>query len=201
MNRWVSKVGVFDVDVQANGVRLVLLADETRNVSFLDVDVAKQLDTFIDGDPVAIRLDLSDVTSPIQQLTLAKLLEIPRGEVRSYAWVAREIGHPRAVRAVASAVARNPIPVLSPCHRVVRSDGFIGEFSLGGPEYKRRFLEYEGMSVDDVELMAKRGVRFVADEDANVLHLLTCKNAPTRNAIEVKRVDESYEPCPRCKPF
>jgi O-6-methylguanine DNA methyltransferase len=54
---------------------------------------------------------------------LAKTLEIPRGEVRPYSWIAREIGRPRAVRAAGSALGRNPVPILIPCHRVVRSDG------------------------------------------------------------------------------
>lgn len=156
MNRWVSKVGVFDVDLAANGaVRSLKLADETVDVPFLDAEVASHLDAFIDGDPTAIKLDLVEAKSPLQQFVLAKLLEIPRGQVRSYAWVAKEIGNPTAVRAVATAVARNPIPILIPCHRVVRSDGQIGEF-IFGPMFKHRLLENEGVSVHDTAALKQQ---------------------------------------------
>jgi O-6-methylguanine DNA methyltransferase len=91
----------------------------------------------------------------LQQFVLAKLLEIPRAQVRSYAWVAKEIGNPRAVRAVASAIGKNPIPILIPCHRVVRSDGQIGEF-IFGPMFKHRLLENEGVSVHDTAAMKQQ---------------------------------------------
>lgn len=72
------------------------------------------------------------------------LLQIPRGQVRTYSWVARASGHPDAVRAVASAIARNPLPPIIPCHRVVRSNGDIGGYSpAGGVAEKRRLLEME----------------------------------------------------------
>jgi O-6-methylguanine DNA methyltransferase len=60
-------------------------------------------------------------------------LEIPPGEVRPYSWIAREIGRPGAVRATGSALAKNPVPLLIPCHRVVRSDGRIGKYSATCP--------------------------------------------------------------------
>ena len=63
-----------------------------------------------------------------------KALEIPRGEVRPYGWIAAEIGRPKAVRAVGTALGHNPVPLIVPCHRVVRSDGMIGQYSLGGPQ-------------------------------------------------------------------
>ncbi|UCE19927.1 MAG: methylated-DNA--[protein]-cysteine S-methyltransferase [Gemmatimonadota bacterium] len=72
------------------------------------------------------------------------LRRIPYGQVRSYAWVAREIGHPRAVRAVGGANGRNPIAILVPCHRVIRSDGGLGGFGAG-PEVKRALLRIEGV--------------------------------------------------------
>jgi O-6-methylguanine DNA methyltransferase len=76
---------------------------------------------------------------------LMKALEIPRGEVRTYGWIAREIGRPKAVRAVGTALAKNPIPLFIPCHRVVRSDGSIGQYGCGGPVNKRRLLLHEGV--------------------------------------------------------
>ena len=68
---------------------------------------------------------------------------IPRGEVRTYAWVARKARRPGAARAVGTALKRNPFTVIVPCHRVVRSDGDIGEYALGR-DLKRKLLEIEG---------------------------------------------------------
>jgi len=81
---------------------------------------------------------------PFHRRVLEKTAEIPRGEVRPYSWIAREIGSPGATRAVGTALGRNPIPFIIPCHRVVRADGSLGEYSGGGPEVKQRILAYEG---------------------------------------------------------
>ena len=56
---------------------------------------------------------------------------IPAGQVRPYGWVAREAGRPAAVRAAASVLARNPVPLLVPCHRVVRGTGVLGDYMYG----------------------------------------------------------------------
>ncbi len=73
--------------------------------------------------------------------------EIPYGQTRSYAEVAEAIGGPRACRAVAGACARNMVPIVIPCHRVVRSDGTIGGWSGGGGvEIKKRLLGLEGLT-------------------------------------------------------
>ena len=59
------------------------------------------------------------------------VLSIPLGEVRSYQWVARSIGSPKAVRAVGQVLKRNPYPLIIPCHRVIASDGSLGGYSRG----------------------------------------------------------------------
>lgn len=69
--------------------------------------------------------------------------KIPKGETRSYAWVAAKIGRPKAVRAVGNALNRNPFAPEVPCHRVIRSDGTIGGFAHGAGR-KRDMLEKEG---------------------------------------------------------
>ena len=69
------------------------------------------------------------------------LKKIPRGKVTSYLEVAKAIGKPKAFRAVANAVGKNPYPPLIPCHRVIRSDGSLGGYSgKGGIKVKRRLL-------------------------------------------------------------
>jgi len=78
------------------------------------------------------------------------LKEIPYGEVRSYKWVAGKIGNLKAARAVARAISKNPILVIVPCHRVIKSDGSIGGFtSIGGVELKRKLLALEGIYIKD----------------------------------------------------
>ena len=69
------------------------------------------------------------------------LKKIPKGKVKTYLEVAKAIGKPRAFRAVANAVGKNPYPPLIPCHRVIRSDGNLGGYSgKGGIKEKRRLL-------------------------------------------------------------
>jgi O-6-methylguanine DNA methyltransferase len=77
-----------------------------------------------------------------QRRVLGVTARIPFGAARPYAWVARRIGRPRAVRAVGTALGRNPVPLIVPCHRVVRSDGGGGGYALG-VRLKRRLLELE----------------------------------------------------------
>ncbi len=72
------------------------------------------------------------------------LRKIPKGSVKTYLQVAKAIGKPKAFRAVANAIAKNPYPIKIPCHRVIRSDGMIGGYSgKGGIKEKRRLLNVE----------------------------------------------------------
>jgi O-6-methylguanine DNA methyltransferase len=98
--------------------------------------------------------DLRSVTE-FERAVLLKALEIPRGEVRTYGWIAAQIGHPAAVRAVGTALRKNPVPVLIPCHRVVRSDGHVGEYALGGSDAKRAILAAEGIAGDRIQELAR----------------------------------------------
>ena len=81
-----------------------------------------------------------------QKSVWTELSKIKKGEVVSYKELARRIGKPKAVRAVANAVGANPLPVKIPCHRVVRSDGTIGGYSgSGGVKTKLKLLKKEGV--------------------------------------------------------
>lgn len=105
--------------------------------------VARQLDEYFAGVrrsfSVAIDFRLS---KGFRRSVLAHLPEIGYGHTESYAQVAAAAGSPRAVRAVGTACATNPLPVVVPCHRVVRSDGSFGGY-VGGPEAKRTLLSLE----------------------------------------------------------
>ena len=73
------------------------------------------------------------------------LKKIPKGKLKTYAQVAKAIGKPKAVRAVANAIGKNPFPPKIPCHRVIRSDGKLGGYSAkGGIKTKKKLLKNEG---------------------------------------------------------
>jgi methylated-DNA-[protein]-cysteine S-methyltransferase len=125
-----TKTGSLRVDCQAAGVPPAKLA--------------RQLKAYLSGKPVRFggRLDLSFGT-PFQQKVWRAMLAIPRGQTRSYAWIAKKIGKPKAVRAVGAACGANPVPIVVPCHRVVASDGSLGGFG-GGLALKKQLLKLEG---------------------------------------------------------
>lgn len=105
--------------------------------------VSRQLDEYFAGRRRVfdVPLDLRLATG-FRRDVLAHLPEIGYGHTESYAQVAAAAGRPRAVRAVGSACATNPLPVVVPCHRVVRSDGSSGGY-VGGPEAKHALLTLE----------------------------------------------------------
>jgi O-6-methylguanine DNA methyltransferase len=88
------------------------------------------------------RVDMTGMTA-FQQKVLEILQRIPRGEVRTYAWLAHEAGRPRAARAVGNVMAGNPVPWILPCHRVVPSQGGVGNYAFGS-DMKRDLLRREG---------------------------------------------------------
>lgn len=84
--------------------------------------------------------------TPFEARVYAVVRRIPKGQVRSYQWVARQLGNPNLARAVGNALNRNPDPQRTPCHRVIRADGSLGGYAWG-PTAKRRLLKREGMLV------------------------------------------------------
>jgi methylated-DNA-[protein]-cysteine S-methyltransferase len=109
----------------------------------LPADLADALErVLIHGDTVGAPVDLRGV-APFQTSVLSACATIPPGAVRPYGWIAEAIGNPGSVRAVGTALARNPLPLVVPCHRVVRSDGSIGNYAFGS-DMKREIVEREG---------------------------------------------------------
>lgn len=106
-------------------------------------DVARQLDEYFTGRRRSfdIPVDLQ-LSKGFRRVVLTHLLDIPYGERESYTVVARAAGNSKAVRAAGTACATNPIPLVVPCHRVVRTDGTYGQYR-GGPEAKRILLTME----------------------------------------------------------
>ncbi|MFN8631614.1 MAG: methylated-DNA--[protein]-cysteine S-methyltransferase [Chloroflexota bacterium] len=155
---------------------------------------------------VPIALDLRGRT-PFEVAVWEKALEIPFGEVRPYGWIAAEIGKPGAVRAVGTALGHNPVPLVVPCHRVVRSDGFIGNYSLGGPHNKRAILTAEGLDPDALEDDARRGVRLVGSDTTKIFCWPTCRHAKRttpQHKVRFRSMREAaergYRACKVCRP-
>ncbi len=145
-----TRLGTFHVEFSGRGLKSLRFWRATLRRgrgadgrSRRSATLQRQLQKYAAGRAVrwTVPVDLSAGT-PFQQAVWRALRRIPYGETRSYAWVARQIGRPRAVRAVGAACGANPIPVIIPCHRVVASDGSLGGFS-GGLFWKKRLLALE----------------------------------------------------------
>ncbi|HKP91854.1 MAG TPA: methylated-DNA--[protein]-cysteine S-methyltransferase [Thermoleophilaceae bacterium] len=110
-------------------------------------DARRQLDEYFAGRRrrFELRTDRSLIRG-FARAVLTQTARIPYGSYLTYGEVAAEAGNPRAHRAAGSALARNPIPIVIPCHRVLRSGGVIGNYG-GGPEMKSRLLHLEGANV------------------------------------------------------
>ena len=150
-------------------------------------------------------LDLTDV-GDFARKVLAATARIPAGQIRPYGWVAREAGHPKAVRAVGTALARNPVPLLIPCHRVVRGDGGLGQY-LSGAGDKATLLAGEGLDLDRVADLAAAGTRLIGSDTTGVVCFPSCHHA--RRITDAHRhgfanLDRAraagYRPCRDCRP-
>ena len=168
----------------------------------LEAKLSKALETHKLG---SLPVDL-DSLSDFQRAVLLKTAEIPPGEVRPYSWVAREIGKPGALRAVGTALGRNPIAVLIPCHRVVKSDGTIGNYAFG-PSVKKDLLEAEGLDVEGMESDASAGRVMSGSDTTKIYCYPSCRHA--RRTMEKhtrwfgsarQATEEGYRACKVCRP-
>ncbi len=163
-------------------------------------DLAERVMAALAGEGAEVPLDLSRAT-PFQRRVLETVKGIPRGEVRPYVWVAREAGSPDASRAVGNVMANNPVPLIVPCHRVVRNDGRTGSYAFGAGQ-KVRLLKLEGVSPEEIA-----DAPYVATPTTGVVCHATCRNA-RRIRPENRRtfrsvgsaVEAGYRPCKVCRP-
>jgi methylated-DNA-[protein]-cysteine S-methyltransferase len=105
-------------------------------------EAIRQLHAYFEGELKTFSLTLAPRGTPFQLSVLRALQEIPYGQTISYGELARRIGRPKASRAVGAANARNPLPIVIPCHRVIGSDGSLTGFG-GGLEVKEALLALE----------------------------------------------------------
>lgn len=174
--------------------------------SALDEETRSTIAAALEGESgQQIAVDLSAL-SPFEKKVLETLLQIPKGEVRTYAWVAREAGNPAASRAVGNACARNPIPFVVPCHRVLPTSGEIGSYGYG-PSLKRELLRAEGVETERLETLARKGIRFIGSLLDRSFCFPTCsgiervdENATVYFRSSRDAIDRGFEPCSWCRP-
>ncbi len=155
--------------------------------------------------PPDIEIDLSSL-SEFEREVLMLLRHIAHGEVRTYSWLAREAGRPKAVRPVGNVMAKNPLPILLPCHRIVPLTGGIGNYGLGS-NIKRDLLLREGVPVEEIEFFQTMGIRYIGDKTKRFYCYPTCHGSrplPPAYRISFSSVKEAickgFRPCPHCKP-
>lgn len=151
-----SPVGTLTLVAGATGLAAILWADddparvplgETCDAPDDPIlaETRRQLDDYFAGMRTLFDLPLAPVGTGFQRAVWAALDTIPYGETRSYADIARQIGRPNACRAVGAANGRNPISIVTPCHRVVGSSGALTGFA-GGLAAKHWLLRLEGVA-------------------------------------------------------
>jgi len=126
-------------------VRLSPLAEDGSHPVLLETE--RQLNDYFAGKRQTFSLRFACVGTEFQKEVWAALTTIPFGETRSYAQIARQIGRPKAVRAVGAANGKNPLSIVVPCHRVIGSNGKLTGFA-GGLETKAALLKLESGKAD-----------------------------------------------------
>jgi methylated-DNA-[protein]-cysteine S-methyltransferase len=131
--------------------RIRLLYPVAVNESRVTREAAGLLQSYFAGERVSFDLPIDRGSfTPFQEEVYGALSRIPYGSVKSYGEIAAQIGRPKAARGVGSAMARNPLPVIIPCHRVVGSSGKLTGYSAeGGVSSKKWLLLMEGVSITE----------------------------------------------------
>jgi len=141
-----------------------------------------------------VPVDLTRVAD-FQARVLAEANRIPFGEVDSYSALARRVGHPRAARAVGNALGANPVPVIVPCHRIVRGDGSWGHYAFGGA-MKTQLLQLERttpalIGCTSTRIICRRGC-------AHEQHIGEVNRVVFASVADAASV--GYRPCRVCRP-
>ncbi len=135
--------GIRLVNFKIKGGEFDIPADWKKDSQSMS-DVFTQLEEYFVGDRHEFELPLAPQGTPFMKRCWDKLLAIPYGQTTTYQTIARALGNPNASRAVGLANARNPIPIIIPCHRVIGANGNLTGYA-GGLPIKQKLLELEGV--------------------------------------------------------
>lgn len=145
-----SPIGILKIETKDNRLYSIGLApkiEETKDSSFGEV-VVKQLDEYFKGKLKKFDVPVFfDGATEFQKEVYKKLVTVEYGKTKSYKELAEMINNPNASRAVGTALGKNPIPIVVPCHRIIQTAGKIGQFSLGGSHVKKFLLALEKENV------------------------------------------------------
>lgn len=108
----------------------------------------KQLNEYFNGDRTNFELDMDLHVSPFYKKALMEVSKVPYGNTSTYSDIAQKLNSPKAVRAVGSANARNPLPIVIPCHRIVNKNGKLGGYR-GGLPMKEKLLKFENDNINN----------------------------------------------------
>jgi len=169
---------------------------ETGRIGQLLQQARKELSEYLAGERTffSIPVDLSRVPA-FERAALEVAAQIPYGDVRPYKWIAERLGRPDAARAVGNAMASNPVPLIIPCHRVVKTDGSLGGYSFGTVRKESLLALERGRSVYvgciTTRFFCRRGCRAERRiHEGNRINFLTPDDARS----------SGYAPCSWCRP-
>jgi O-6-methylguanine DNA methyltransferase len=191
----------FDIAASAEGIARLhpgagrTEADSRRARTFAE-QVREELAEYLQGlrSFFTVPVDLNAVAS-FQRDVLTAARTIPFGEMRPYRWIAERIGAPKAVRAVGTALGRNPVPIVVPCHRVLRSDGSLGGYAFG-LDLKTRLLDLER---ETPALVGSDTTRIVCRHGCPDEQRIGERHRVIFSSVREARA-ASYRPCRRCLP-
>jgi O-6-methylguanine DNA methyltransferase len=188
------------VEATARGVSRVALGRAARPANAaarrLVEQAREEIHEYLRGQRAFFRVPVDLATVPdFQRRVLEAAGDIPFGEGRPYAWVASRIGRPRAVRAVGTALGKNPVPLILPCHRVWRSDGSVGGY-IFGTEVKDRLTALERTTP---VLEGCTSTRIVCRVGCIHGRHMRPDNRVVFASVEDAR-SVGYRPCKRCRP-
>jgi O-6-methylguanine DNA methyltransferase len=168
--------------------------------------VGAEIKRYFDGDTSVMsrRVDLSVVESEFQRRALTALQRVPAGSVITYQGLAAAVGKPDSQRAIGNTMASNPIPILVPCHRVVKSDGTIGNYG-GGVENKIKLLRAEGFKVGPDRKLPEEAV--LGHSQTHIFCRPQCSAAKRANPVRMLifanpacAEHAGLRPCKLCRP-
>jgi methylated-DNA-[protein]-cysteine S-methyltransferase len=195
----------------AAGSRLFREAGVEAEEGGADLDqLHRELGEFIEGRRTQLdwSLDLRSARSDFQRQVMQATVAVPYGAVASYAGIARELGRPAAVRAVAQALRHNPLPIVVPCHRIIGSTGKLVGYAGNRVALKERLLGVEGVPVNARAASIERGAMYHYDPNPDHQYCLpTCGSILRRPLGQIRLFAHreqatawGLEPCVDCRP-